>query len=195
MAKAEYRPNPSPHWVKDTMIEDYLGVAHRNGESPSASDVERLAISDLGIAEAVMRHSKRSAPRKAPDPMAKPNEVVKDLAAGLGFDVTKRPLAPRKKARFNGFMDKPPANQKQAAAIMRLGEILKPASMFRPSKEFDYTIPRLAQRFAEAMQRLDLGTGEFAGQGKEECERIVWRLIEDICDQSVSRMGGWWVPK
>jgi hypothetical protein len=194
MAKAEYRPNPEPQWVRETLVEDYLGVARRNGQNPNVADVERLALNDLAVTEAVRRDDKPRAPKaKTPAPVDRVPQAARKAAGELGWEVTKRPIGQPRKSAFKSFMNKPPGNPKQAAAIMRLGQILSPKSNFRPSKEFDYVLPRLAQKFAETMQALDRGRGEYEGKSEIDCERITWRVVEDICDKSTGVLGPWWV--
>ena len=195
MPKAEYRPNPDPLWCKETMVEDYLDVAAKNGATPSSSDVERLALADLAVHSAVVREAKPMPARAKREPSKAPGQSVQTLAASLDSRVVKRSLAPTKPKpkRFTGFLDKKPATPRQAAAIMRLGQILNPQSYFRPSKEFDYKLPELAKEFAGAMQRLERGTYEFEGKSAIDCERIMWRRIEDICDRSTGSLGFWWV--
>lgn len=190
---AEANDKPGPHWVKDALLADYSRIARQNATGASAADVERLVLSDLATYEAVQRDTRPTAPRPKRAPNAAPSAAVTALAQDMGCDVFKRPLAPKRKQSFVAFLDKQPASPKQAAAIMRLGQILQPASRFRPSVEFDYVLPRLAQAFAEMMQRLDLGRGEFEDKSANDCERIVWRAVEDLCDKSTGRLGPWWV--
>lgn len=191
MSSADQKPVADPHWVRDTMVEDYIATARRNGEDPSSADVERLALADIATYEAVVRDTKPRTARPKAAPVD-PSPGARAVAADLGWEVKKRPT-PAKRRRFAGFLDKPPAGPKQAAAIMRLGQILQPKSWFRPSRGFDYSLPRLAQKFTETMLELDRGAGEFEGKGREDCERIVWRVVEDLCDKSTGALGPWWV--
>lgn len=183
-------PKPDPHWVKETLVEDYVNVARRNGQDVSSTAVERLALGDLATYEAVTREQKPRVQTKKPQPEGV-SKAAQKAAAETGWEVTKKPIG--KKGRYTAFLNKAPSGPRQAAAIMRLGQILNPRSYFRPSKEFDYRLPRLAQEFAEAMQRLDMGTGEYEGKSAEDCERIMWRRVEDICDRSTGSLGFWWV--
>lgn len=195
MAKAEHNATPDPHWVRDTLIEDYRETARKRGVEPALADLETVVMGDLANYEAVTREQRKAAPRRKEQPA--PSAVgapAKALADETGWQVAKRPLPdkpPRK--RFASFLDQKPENAKQAAAIMRLGQVLQPKSWFRPSQTMDYTVPRLAQRFVETMQELDRGMGEFEGKSAEDARRIVWRRVEDICDQSTGALGPWWV--
>jgi hypothetical protein len=193
VSKAENKPNPDPHWVRDTLIEDYANAARVRGVSPAMADVEAVVMGDLMNYEAVQRNARPVAPKTKPAPSPKVGEVAKQAAGELGWQVAKRPLAPAKRKRFGGFLDRRPRNPKEAAAILRLGQILQPKSWFRPSKSFDYQLPHLAQKFTETMHALDRGLGEFEGKSEFDCERIVWRVVEDLCDKSTSTLGGWWV--
>ena len=194
MAKAEHRPNPDPHWVKETLVEDYLDVARKRGVDASSADAERVALGDLANHEAVTREQHKGVPRKKRERVGGIAPAARALADQSGVEVFKKPLdGPRARRPFNGFLNQKPTNPKQAAAIMRLGQILSPRSAFRPSKEFDYQTPWLAQRFVETMSQLDRRAGEFEGKSEADCARIVWRRIEDICDHSTGVLGPWWV--
>lgn len=191
MTKAEYRPNPDPQWVKETMVEDYLEIARRRGVDASSADAERVALGDLESYEALQRDAK---PRQAKAPVVDREHPAEKMAEELGWKMFKRPIAQRPKApSVTAFLSKRPGSPKQAAAIARLGMILKPASWFRPSKEFDYALPRLASSFVQSMRELEAGRGEFAGKSAKDCERIMWRRVEDLCDKSTGRLGPWWV--
>lgn len=192
MTKAAYNPHPSNQWVKETLVEDYLDIARKNGVNPSSSDVEKLAIGDLTLTDAVERTAKPIAKPK-PDSTAPIAAKAQNLASETGWELTKKPLQPQRARRSANFLNRRPQNPKQAAAIMRLGQILQPASWFRPSEGLDYVIPALAQSFAEMMQRLDRGLVEFQGKSDIDCERIAWRHIEDLCDKSTGKLGHWWV--
>lgn len=193
MSKPGINPNPSPQWVKDALIEDYSRMARVGSTGATANEIESLALHDLAVHEAVQRDAKPAAPRVKKDRATEAPKAVVAQADAQGWELTKRPAPAAKRKRFAGFLDKTPANPKQAAAIMRLGQVLQPKSLFRPSKEFDYVLPRLAQWWVETMHDLDRNRGEFEGKSAADCERIVWRRVEDICDKSTGALGPWWV--
>jgi len=189
--KAEHNPNPSASWVKDTLVEDYVATARRNGSSASSAAIERLAAHDLTIHEAVQREQRRQPQRtRAPKPKG---PAVKNVDGGVLWKSAQARPAGGDRRRVAAVMGQRPANEKQAAAIARLGAILQPRSWFRPSKEFDYRMPQLAKDFVQVVRQLESATGDFEGKSARDCRRVFWRKVEDICDKSTGVLGPWWV--
>jgi hypothetical protein len=196
----------SPLWVRDTMVEDYQNNARKVGVEASSSDVERLVLHDLTLAEAFERETK-SAPRAKPAPRTEPSKRAQRMAEETGHVLFRRGLdaaivtpgqaaaaaVQKRRARRMAFLGRPPKNERQQAIIARLGRILAIRSKFRPSITTDYTIPDLANRWARLMVDLERGRGLFEGKHARDCERIYWAECQDICEKSTGKLGSFWV--
>ena len=197
--KAEFRPNPDPQWVKETMVEDYKRIADRNGATPSVAELERVVLEDLRVSDAVDRDTKIGT-AKAPVPVrTEPSERVKNLAESLGMTLFRK--APgqafyQPRSTHADFLGRPPKTEKQAAMIARLKEITTHRSQVRLSKQTDFEVDVLARAFIEVMGAVTSNREPFKSAAQKDKERIYWRCVEDICDRSNRYFPrGWWVSK
>lgn len=197
--KAEFRPNPDPQWVKETMVEDYKRIADRNGAAPSVGEIERIVLEDLRVSDAVDRDSKAPQAKKSAAVRAEPSERVTKLAAELGMTLFRR--APgqafyQPRSTHADFLGRPPKNEKQAAAIKRIAEITTHRSKVRLSKQTDFEVDVLARAFIEVRESLAANREPFRSARQIDKERIFWNCIYTICDRSDSKFPrGWWIPK
>lgn len=184
---------PDPIWVRDSLVESYRRTADRNGVSPTSAQLEAIANEDLRIHDAVVRESKPSPVRKA-DPRREPSSRVVKLANSLGYDLVKKDVIQRKAGTNHAaFLGRPPKTDKQAKALLRLSRILSQRSAVRLSREADFEMPALAQRFVSMVVDLKEHRGAFLGMSPKDCERIFWADLFDICDKSTGKLGSWYV--
>lgn len=177
-----------PHWMKQTMVEDYRNGVVRSGGTPNMQAIEKLAVQDLNTCDNVWSEQK-------PAPKKKRKEVdlskMQAEAAKSGLTLYKKPIDESKDKRdsfADGVID-----AKWQAALGRMAQICSPQSNFDARKTFDVKMQGLALEFVLAMDSLQKRIREFKGKNAVDCRRIFRRKVEDICDRSTGRLGPWWV--
>jgi hypothetical protein len=187
-----------PHWVKGTLMEDYSKAVRSHGAEVDSRALERIVNQDLAQADAVLREAK-PAPVKDEAPAAherfRSDDRAADMAQETGAKFWRRPIPAQEAPKKDRLLDTPlrRMDAKWQAAWNRLGQLVKPKSMFRPSREIDYEGGDLARDFILTFQDYQRGKGEYAGLRLDDQQRVLRRKIEDICDRSTGRFGPWWV--
>ena len=188
--KGEFNKDPSPEWVRDTMIEDHKYRTQALGLDVSSTAIERMVQEDLRTFEAVKREQALDPkPAKKEPKKNRKKETVEGLAAEKGWEVKSKPVS------LDPLLDRPAhkLDAKWSCAVARLKRILSPESLFRPSREMDYQGRELALSYIRMHLRFQHRTGEFRDLNDRDCRRCYRRFVEDLCDKSVGKFGPWWV--
>lgn len=179
-----------PHWVRDTMIEDYRNAVIRQGKTPNMRQIERVAMSDLNMCESVWKEQEAK-PRPKPKRKEVNRDTIKADAAKSGMRFYHRAVDETKDVKdpfLDGFVD-----PKWQAAMFRISEICQPQSGVKGGV-LDPKCRTLALEFILRMDQLKRRRGPFTGKSVTDSRRMFRRFIEDICDRSDSKfMRNWWV--
>jgi hypothetical protein len=195
--------------LRDATIRDYKRQAERMGIVADMAAIERQAIADCNLFDAVLRLSGPSSPAK-PDPakVAAKADALDELAAREGVDVIREQNRVIKE-RISKLTAVPKPDSKWAHALGRRARILSGATPSTDRRKLVSTceIPALAWEFlrlhAWAVTRIRIGnpprlTGEanpFDHLSLRDFVAKFEAMTYDICDRSTGRLGPWWVPK
>jgi hypothetical protein len=210
--KAENNPNPTPMWVKETLVEDTILGARKRGVDMNPGDVQRIIESDLRLVDAMERDEK---PRqKAPESKSvKDRTGTKERPLDPAGDVTRELSEVRGqkvKMRNRPITNKSPAHKRtrclcgQCRACKmthRMGILMQryPSTVIATPDGclnwHAFMFPGYARECWALMENYKQSAGPFRGKKRTERDSMVVRLMEDICDRSnvLLGLGNWWV--
>lgn len=211
VAPAPTRRGPiTGHALRDATIRDYKRNAERMGLVVDMAAIERQAIADCELFEAVMRATDPAPTRAKPDPAkeAAKADALDEAAAAQGMEVV-RDQKRMIKERLTKLTAVPKPDSKWAHALGRRARILSGATPSTDRRKMVSTceMPALAWDFlrlhAWAVTRIRKGnpprlTGEanpFDHLSTRDFIAKFEAMTYDICDRSTGRLGPWWVPK
>lgn len=192
--------------LKERTVRDYKRWAERAGLPVDMAAIERLAVADCELGEAVERDRAPVTPAP-PDPekeREKRDELDRQAAeAGASIVRDQRKVVRKKLAALHAT---PKPGSRWSLALGRLARIVSGATPSTDRKKMVSTceIPSLAW---EALRihayvvtrhippRFGDEPNPFYGLTDRDFTRKFQRMVEDICDRSTGRMGPWFVPK
>lgn len=194
--------------LKERTVRDYTRAAERAGGPIDHAAIERLAVHDCQVYDAVMR-DQASAPAKRgePDPEreAKRTAAVDEMAAEVGARIDHGDIEYEERP-IPILSAKPLPQTRLAQMLMRVQRILAGAT---PTKDLRASVltcdaPDLAlevlklhawivTRHRKPRDRDE--ANPFHGLSELDCSKLYQRRLEDICDRSNARLGfgPWWV--
>lgn len=205
-------PPRSPQELREWTVEDYGRMARRFGADDDRAALERRALSDLQIADAVKRETPPPLPPNV-DTIRHQRETrqerVDARAAAVGAEIQRGQVqvVSRKDPLLHG---KTMPDDKWSFAKGRSARIMSGATQHSDPKIATSTceMPALALRLytiyaclsvarslEKSAMRFRVRDNPFAGFNAKDRVRILRRLVEDVCDESSGRLGPWWVPK
>ncbi len=192
--------------LRDRTIRDYRRTAERAGQVVDAREIERLAIHDCQVYDAVMREARPVGEAK-PDPEAevKREAALDEMAAAEGVEIDHGQVS-YQRAPISRLHTSHVPTSRAAYATARIQRIISGATADRNPVVATSTceIPHLAlevyRLFAQVATRGRKPrpgdeTNPYHGRSNADVSRMIDRAVEDICDRSSGRLGPWWVPK
>ena len=177
--KNEIRPNPDPHWVKDTLAEEHAEYLRGCGVSPRSRDVEDAIAADLAAYQRSVRQRRASAAKSvAPRAQAVVDRFRTNADAALKI----------KRARARGRCECGACKLCKLEARIRI--LIKPAAG-HTMKQDAFLFPRAAADVARAMVDSRQRRGRFADLSGADVERALLRELEDIADRYAPELGSW----
>jgi hypothetical protein len=211
--------------LREVTVRDYRRNAERAGLPIDMAEIERLALSDCNTYAAVMRTREPSAPAAPdPAKAAERAGALDESAAAHGAKVLRAPAkvathklldaVPKPTERWAWALGR----KAKICAGANYAAWAPPGSTPREIKRAMFAtceIPALAEAFDDLHAKWTIYTATggrchkgaivhgvrladenpFAGLSVKDALRKYQRLTEDLCDQSSSKLGPWWVPK
>lgn len=208
-------PNPSPQWVRETLVEDLADIDRGRGRLPDSRALESIVDEELRQYEALKREAKpKSRIKRPPEAGLDKQDPAKDLAERKGWQLRRdyEPPKPQTVAhspnrcacgggrckyckmwvRISTLLQMHPDYRRRVKQKLEAG--LREGRPKAASLSWDlFLFPRFAQMIMEAHSTRQRKLGEYEGKGPKECDRILRRKLEDIADKSTSVLGPWWV--
>ena len=136
--------------------------------------------------------------RKDPKVAPKRRDPAQHDAAAIGARVRVRDLPavdkPRKLPPLRGLDAQ--RTYAMAARLRLIGQRSGNRIRAGADLEHGFVFARLAKDAADVVMNHGARRGIYAGKSATDCDRILYRQMEDICDRSNAVVGfGWWVPK
>jgi hypothetical protein len=187
MSEAEYNPNPSPAWVKDTVAEPMAKNARMTGPLPDSraidADVQRM----IERYDAEEREHGSDVHKNTRPPMQL-RDVAADEAAKIGATFV----------RDDSLAARIPAAQPvamtpwQEALARRMREViaLQPGAKLAWKNQL-FRHPRLAQEYLTELMNWKSRRGRYLGMTESDANRAMSRYSEDLADRSVPVLGRW----
>ncbi len=201
-------PPRSPQELREWTVEDYTVMNRSMGLPADREVVERQAVRDLELYDAVRREAPVAAPPSAEvqrEMRATRQERVDAKAAEKGATIQRGQQ--RVVRRPNQIMHgKATPGTRWSYALGRLQRIISGATKHADPAVATSTceLPRLAlevyRMYAQvALRHMPPRPGDeanpFYGLSQIDFGRVLQRKVEDICDRSTGRLGPWFVPK
>lgn len=187
--------------LKERTVRDYKRWAERVGRSVDADTLERQAVADLELADAFDRGAVAPSSKPNPEKVQAKRETLAEQASEHGAEIVTGKTIKRELAALHA---KARPGSKWSYAMGRLARILQRPAL--PSREpwKDCEIPALAKKVyrlqafvaldpMRTQERVGGEVNPFYGLSDRDFSRKFRRLIEDICDESVGRLGHWYV--
>lgn len=187
--KTEFRPNPDPAWVRDTLREDHAEWSRERGVVPDSRVIEEQVAEDLRRHEAKKREAKPAHRRiiRTSDPAA-------DMARESGAELQRR--------AFNELQERRRVIARQRALVRdiknpwaralraRMLELVRRVDGGGPT---DFAYPAFAREYLSAYFDWKFRQGDFRGRTAREANMILSRKVEDIADRSnaIPGLGDW----
>jgi hypothetical protein len=208
------RPAASPQELREWTVEDYTVMARAMGLPSDRETIERQAVSDLSLYDAIQREDYRTPP-SAPSP-EKQAEERQSRAQNLDVHMAEKHGAQvmrgdekvvSQRGKIMHATSAPTDRWSNAKArVFRIcqGRTNHPDPVVATST---CEMPKLAlalfkiQAFVITRHvppwKLPPGSeaNPFFGLKPDEYMKKMQRMIEDVCDKSTGRMGPWHVPK
>lgn len=192
-------PVSSPQELRERTVRDYARNAERAGIAVPTRALELLAVADCEMVDAYSKGIDRS-PTLPKKPKAKPATVTVAPADGLTF-VDVMPEAARR-GRDVYYVPPVKVSARWPFAMGRMKRILAGATKNRDPIKAVATcempvlaLATLRLHFNYLQRGRNSRHNPFNGMSDADAMRMLVRSIEDICDQSSSKLGAWWVPK
>lgn len=197
------KPLLTPREIRDATVRDYTRAAERAGIRVDSETIERVAVADCELYDAVQRGASAApAAPKIDRKRAERRDVLGDA-----LDQNKAQLAPRSiKQSIPILNGKTKRGTRWSYALGRIKRIVEGANQNSDPRIAFSTceIPKLAYEvfrlhafvaLRKQPPRPGAEQNPFYGLSNADFGRVLQRKIEDICDQSCGRMGPWFVPK
>jgi hypothetical protein len=175
------------------LVEDYQKYARSRGANPTSQDLEKLAASDMEMADKADADAARSVQHPLPADPGIPSgpSAAEVVAENLGYKLYKKDWideAPRVPP-----MPKHPklvALEKRIKILLRhTGDSAKSISVAdRP-----YAYPAYAHAVVTEMWDCTKRRRRYRGLSDKDRAAAYRRALEDICDRSTGILGAWWV--
>lgn len=194
--------------LKERTVRDYTRAAERAGGTVDHAAIERLAVHDCQVFDAVMRDQAAAPARKPePDPRLEAERAfaLDEQAAQVGARLDRGDV--EYEDRVIPILNAKPLPQTRLAQmLMRIQRIVAGAT---PAKDLRACVltcdaPDLAlevlklhawiaTRFRKPRDKDE--PNPFYGLSDMDCSRLYTRRLEDVCDRSNARLGfgPWWV--
>lgn len=172
--------------IKATLIERDVEWLRSTGDlSTTVRQVDEHVTAGLDRAAAKARESRRvAAPKAAPAPVGHDENKAHAIAQASGYDLQIGDRNRRRKVAV-------PYACNKCGTCVRCRRELRAMNILRMAKQGDTRLRPMANRIIAASFRAQSGSAEFTGLSGRDCARILTRIIEDICDQSVPIAGAW----
>lgn len=202
----------TPTDLRAVTVRDYRRDAERLGLVVDLAAIERQALADCEVYDAVTRDATPRAPAP-PDPVKEAEKAgeLDRLAAEAGTSILREPVAKQRPTIFNTV---PKPLSRLSMALGRIAVICRGSAPGKTRREALATCecPDLAWEFmrlyafymtrgyppqpgVEANPFYGVSEKYDARWGMSDLERRYLRRLEDICDKSTGRLGPWRVPK
>lgn len=205
MTAAATKPKPpTPHELRDGMIEDYTENARRLGGDVSSVDIERIVMSDLSIFEHAKQRAATSKPREFV--VDDREDTAKINARNQGMELYRRPVTGDEPKAKRSLLDAPAfrVSQKFPAMMERIRRICQPTGDKPTQRGLGAAIavlahPKLAREFVHLFlcyqqPAMPHKSNPFRDVASPRDRALMFlRMTEDICDRSTGVLGPWWV--
>lgn len=178
-AKAEYNPNPTDNWVKDTLAEDQADYLRSVGLMPDSRAVEAQVQSELVRLDAQQRHQ-RAGKQRALRPRAR---KALDNFRGRVDQAVKIRRRQRNRCQCGGIC----RNCKLETRLRLLVQTGNGSTFAAP----DFLFPMHARAIADEFVAMRHNRGRYRDAKPVDQERMLRRALEDIADRSTGALGGW----
>lgn len=201
-------PPRSPQELREWTVEDYSVMNQAMGLPADREAVERMAVRDLELYDAVMRERTSTAPTPSAEAVAEQRasrqERVDAKAAEKGATIQRRDTTWRVPNKIEHAKAMP--GSRWSYAMGRLKRILDGATNHPDPMVATSTceIPALAREVFRIQAwvftrrvppRPQDEQNPFYGLSEADYVRVLQRRIEDVCDLSSGRLGPWWIPR
>lgn len=166
-------------WVKDQMLARETAWLRSLGVEVRSRAVD--ANIDRGLARLAAR--KREARQVSIRRDVTPMRTAEKLAAASGAKLIRRPL--RQQVR------PPPYLCKRCGLCVRCRREARAQRIIDLGRDGDTRIRPLALELVRVALRAHSQVAEFEHLSPHDANRVITRVIEDVCDRSVSMMGEW----
>lgn len=207
----ESRPLKDPRAAKDQLLRGWSALKGTMGLPSSGADLERLAVHDLRVHDAVKRDDPAPLPaavESAEERAARQKAFAAEQAATTGAVITHAPRGPQ----LVPVLDLPPhlVSSRWPFALGRLKRILEGASpAFAADGSIDWRAtcstcgdPKRAYEYMDLKSWFDFRLtpqtrrhNPFFGMSSRDAGLKFQAEVENLCDRSSGRLGPWWVPK
>lgn len=207
----ESRPLKDPRAAKDQLLRGWSALKGTMGLPSDGEALERLAIHDLTIHDAVKRDDPAPMPLNPESPedrAARQAEFARTQAEERGAIITHAPRGPQ----LIPILDLPPhlVSARWPFALGRLKRILEGATpAFTADGNIDWRAtcstcgdPKRAYEYMELKSWFDFRLvpqtrrhNPFHGMSSRDAGLKFQAEVENLCDRSSGRLGPWWVPK
>jgi hypothetical protein len=190
--------------LKDATVRDYRRWTERAGERVDMAAIERQAVADCEVADkAIREQAARAHVVAAPDP-----EKEAEKAAELSRQVAETGAellddAGAITSRRTLLTSKAMPKSQWSYAMGRVARILEGTPHNPPPGSLQHDLLRLkawaAMRIPKrarhliATRRAKDEQNPFDGKSERDFNRMLQRMIYDICDKSTGKFGPWWV--
>lgn len=172
-------------WVKERMLEREVSWLRGLGLDPGARAVEQKI--DEGMLRLAARKREKRQLRDIRQPATRPDrDVARELAAESGYDFHRgapRPLPVRAPRPFYPCL--------HCGVCDRCRREKRAMNIIRMARAGDDQCTPLAYAIIGAAMRAQARSHEFEGLTSHDANRVLTRIIEDVCDKSVRFAGAW----
>lgn len=183
--------------LKDATVRDYRRALERAGQRVDSQALERLAVSDLELADNFEHEARPKTKAPARDKAAERKSVEQEAQAAGASIVTGKTI----KREIASLHAKARPGSRWSFAMGRLARILARPSIPSKTPWVDCEMPALAKRVYEmqafvvfrSMEKVGAQLNPFFGLSDLDFERKFRRMVEDVCDASTGKMGHWYV--
>lgn len=198
------KPLLTPQEIRNATIRDYTRAAERAGVRVDSQTIERAAVNDCELYDAVMR-GVRTEPSQS-STQEKRRVERRNALADTMRETGARPVSRSTKLNIPILNGRPKLGSRWSFALGRIKRIVAGASQHPDPRVAFATceIPKLAYEVFRihafvALRKFPPRSGDepnpFYGLSDADFGRVLQRKLEDICDLSCGRMGPWFVPK
>ena len=167
-------------WAKEVSCEELADCARSHGQIPDTRAIEEQIHTELQ--QSIAKERERPFYRQPLVGDGRGKEVVAREAAKRDvkiIDPTKRP------------------KRKRIRRVPKTGRVLAREARIRAllafdAKRHDFKYPGPAKEIIRAQLRANAGKGEFEGVSRKMADKIITRILDDICDRTNLLFGSDW---